>query len=171
VIPLPLVADRLLLRRFDAGDVAAMSAVYLDPDVMRYVAGGVLADAGAVAATLAREASAHDERGFAFWAVVERATGRVIGDAGFGLFEPRDALEIGWTLARDAWGRGYATEAARACVRAAFAHLAVDEILAVVDEENAASQRVAAKAGFGPVRRIDRLGRPHVVFARSAPPP
>lgn len=44
----------------------------------------------------------------------------MIGDAGFGVFAPRNLPEVGWTLARDAWGRGYATEAARACVEAAW---------------------------------------------------
>lgn len=169
MIPLPLVTSRLLLRRFEPADAAAMAGVYLDPDVMRFVSGGVFAGVEAVAESLAHEAAAQDERGFAVWAVVERATGRVIGDAGIAVYEPLDALEVGWTLARDSWGRGYATEAARACADAAFAHLAVDEIVALVDEENAASLRVAEKAGLARRGRVDRADRPHVLLARSAP--
>jgi RimJ/RimL family protein N-acetyltransferase len=168
VIPLPLVTERLLLRRFDAADAEAMAAVYLDPEVMRYVAGGVFADRAAVAESLAREAAAQDERGFAVWAVVERKTGRVIGDAGLGVHEPLGRMEAGWTLARAAWGRGYATEAAKACVEAAFANLAVDELVALVDEENGTSIRVAEKAGFVRAGRVDRLCRPHVLLAQSA---
>lgn len=169
MISLPLETDRLRLRAFTPADVPAMEAVYLDEEVMRYVAGGPFAGRAAVEEALDREARSQQTRGFAFWAVVERATGEVVGDAGFGVFEPLGELELGYTLARAAWGKGLATEAARACVRAAFEHLDVARIVAVVDRDNAASLRVAERLDMRRCGETTVHDRPHVLFelARS----
>lgn len=164
-IPLPIETERLLLRAFDpSADVEDIARVYRDPDVMRLVPGGPLADLGAVRAMLGRYASEQAERGFTFWAVVEQSTERVIGDAGFGVFEGTGELEVGYTLVRDRWGLGYATEAATACLEAGFAHLDPPRIIAVIDEENAPSMRVAERIGMALAERIDAFGRPHVVY-------
>ena len=126
-VPLPLETERLRVRPFDAEtDATAMLAVYGDPEVMRFIPGGALAGLDAVRATLETYAREQESRGFSFWAVVERETGHVIGDAGFGIFEPTGEIELGWTLARDRWGHGYGTEVAAACLSAGLAHLAVD---------------------------------------------
>jgi [ribosomal protein S5]-alanine N-acetyltransferase len=168
-IPLPIETERLLIRPFAPDtDAAAMTAVYCDAEVMRYVAGGALADEDEVRAMLDGYVRAQAERGFSSWAVVDRESGRVVGDAGFGFFEPTGEVELGYTLARASWGRGYATEAASACLAAGLAHLGVGRIIAVVDEENEASLRVAERIGMRRVERIEANGRPHVVFA-SAP--
>jgi RimJ/RimL family protein N-acetyltransferase len=123
-IPLPIKTERLLLRHFKAEDVAAMTAVYSDPVVMRHVAVPVL-DRQGIAALLDEYARHQREHGFSIWAVVEKASGRVVGDAGFEIYKPTGEPELGYTLAADVWGRGYGAEAARACVAAAFAHLTI----------------------------------------------
>ncbi|MGZ4396290.1 MAG: GNAT family N-acetyltransferase [Gaiellaceae bacterium] len=118
-VPLPIETERLHIRPFlPDSDSEAMVSVYSDPEVMRFIPGGALDGLAAVRAALAEHAAGQEARGFAFWAVVERATGLVIGDVGFGIFEPTGEIELGWTLARDRWGRGYATEAASACLAA-----------------------------------------------------
>ena len=164
-IPLPIETDRLAIRPFaPESDAEAMARVYLDPEVMRYIPGGVLADGGAVRRQLEWYAKEHAELGFSSWAVVERATGLVIGDAGFGIFKPTGDVELGWTLARDLWGHGFATEAAGACLAAGLEHLDVARIVAVVDVENERSLRVAKRLGM---RRAEELlvgGRPHILF-------
>ena len=91
----------------------------------------------------------------------------MIGDVGFGVFEPTGEIELGWTLARDRWGHGYGTEVAAACLGAGLAHLAADRIVALVDAENEASLRVAERIGMARVETIEAHGRPHVLFAAA----
>lgn len=165
-IPLPIETERLLLRRFDSErDSEPMLAVYGDPEVMRFIPGGAYSGLEAVRTRLAAYAREHDSRGFSFWAVVERDTGEVVGDVGFGVFRETSDIELGYTLRRDRWGRGYATEASRACLDAGFAHLDVARIVAVVDEENARSLRVAEGLGMVRVGTVRTNGRPHALFA------
>ena len=167
-IRLPIETERLVIRAFvPAEDAAAMAEVYCDPEVMRYIPGGAFADVDAVAVELERYVDAQAERGFSVWAVVERNSGRVVGDAGFGIFAPTNDVELGYTLARRWWGRGYATEAASACLAAGLADLDVPLIVAVVDADNASSLRVAERIGMERIGPIDAHGRPHVLFARS----
>src|SRR2546423_470251 len=165
-IPLPLETDRLLLRPFDPeSDSDPMLAVYGDAEVMRFIPGGALSGLEAVTETLERYAREQESRGFSSWAVVERDGGLVIGDAGFGLFGPTGDVELGYTLRRDCWGRGYATEAARACLAAGLAHLDVTRIVAVVDEENVGSARVAERVGMTRIDTIEAHG-PHTPSSR-----
>lgn len=168
-IPLPIETERLLVRPFVADtDGAAMWSVYSDPEVMRFIPGGVLADLEAVRSTLETYETEQRSRGFSFWAVVERGTGLVIGDVGFGIFEQTGDVELGWTLARDRWGLGYATEVAGACLSAGLTHLAAPRIVAVVDAENEPSFRVAKRIGMERIETIDAYGRPHALFAAAA---
>lgn len=167
-IPLPIETERLLVRPFRPGpDSSAMVDVYCDPDVMRFIPGGALAGEEAVRAELERYAGAQVEHGFSSWAVVERRTGRLVGDVGFGIFKPTGDVELGYSLARDCWGRGYATEAARACLAAASTHLDARRIVAVVDVENEASLRVLERIGMTRIEAIEAHGRPHALFASS----
>ena len=89
----------------------------------------------------------------------------MIGDVGFGIFEPTGDIELGYTLARDCWGRGYATEAAAACLAAGLRHLGAPRIVAAVDAENDASMRVAERIGLARIDTVEAHGRPHVLFA------
>ncbi len=92
----------------------------------------------------------HQERhGFSLWAVVERESATVIGDAGLTLYAHRGPdVELGYRLKVPYWGKGYATEAARAWLRHAFDELGLRRILAVTHEENEASRRVLEKIGM-----------------------
>ncbi len=145
----PLVSERLELRRFTAADLEPLLDVFGDPEVMRYVgeqrrplrADGVRA--------LVAASDAHwDEHGFGLLAIVERSSGRLVGEAGLQFLEAGPDIELGYTLARAAWGRGYATEAARAVLLWGFARLRLHRVLAVVDPANAASLHVLDKLGM-----------------------
>jgi RimJ/RimL family protein N-acetyltransferase len=131
---------------------------------MRFIPGGALSDERAVEALLARYAQEQTERGFSSWAVVERVTGRAIGDVGFGVFGPTGDVELGYTLARDRWELGFAVEAAGACLRAGLANLDMDRIIAVVDAENERSLIVAGRIGMAREGVLEAHGRPHVLF-------
>ncbi len=165
-IPLPIETERLVVRPFvPASDSDAMVDVYCDPEVMRFIPGGALPDIDAVRTTLATHAEAQKERGFSCWAVAQRANGRVIGDVGFGIFEPTGDIELGYTLARNRWGLGFATEAAAASLASGLAHLAAPRIIALVDAENQASMRVPPRIGMTRIETIEAYERPHVLFA------
>ena len=165
-IPLPIETERRILRPFEPeSDAEPMLEVYGDPAVMRYIPEDVYRSLAAVRATLERYGREQASRGFSFWAVVERSGGQVIGDAGFGIFRQTGDVELGYTLRRDRWRRGYATEAARACLDAALAHLDVARIVAVVDEENLRSSRVAERIGMSLADTVELRGRPHRLFA------
>jgi [ribosomal protein S5]-alanine N-acetyltransferase len=164
-IPLPIETERLILRAFEPeSDAEQMLEVYGDPTVMRYIPEDVYRSLAAVRATLERYAREQESRGFSFWAVVERSGGCVIGDAGFGVFEQTGDVELGYTLRRDRWGRGYAPEAARACLDAGLAHLDVARIVAVVDAENARSSRVAERIGMAVAETVELRSRPHRLY-------
>jgi RimJ/RimL family protein N-acetyltransferase len=160
--PLPIVTERLLIRRFTPEDIEGLAALYADPEVMRYIPYGVLGKAG-LDRVLEKYARVEAEHGFTFRAIVERSTGRFVGDVGFGVYEATGEPELGYSLARSAWGHGYATEAASACV----AHLDAPRVVALVDAENEASLRVAERIGMERQGTVDAHGRPHVLFAKE----
>ena len=166
MIPLPIETERLLLRPFTPEDVTPMLDVYGDPEVMRFIPGGAV-DPPVVAQMLAAYTQAQETRGFAVWGVVLKSSGRLIGDAGFNLFARTGEPELGYSLARDAWGNGYASEAAGGCLAAAFAHLDCARVVALVDVDNEASQRVAARIGMARLETVEAHGRPHVLFAAT----
>src|SRR5699024_9189555 len=136
----PLRGARIALRPFELSDLEAAHRVYGEAEVMRYVGeGGPVAREHATA--MIAEYRAHQARqGFAFWAVIEHATGELIGDAG--LEVTAHGVELGYTLARSRWGRGLATEAARLCIDAAFGPLGLPRLVALADVDNPASARV-----------------------------
>ena len=162
MIELPVVTERLLLRGFEPADAPAMLAVYGDQEVMRFVGEGHAVDLAGAEAMLASYADHQRRHGFSFWAVVERASGALIGDAG--LYRVGDEVEAGYTLGRAWWGRGYATEAARACLGLAFGPLDLDTVTAVADVANPASARVLVKLGFTEEEPRIAYGRPHRAF-------
>jgi RimJ/RimL family protein N-acetyltransferase len=155
-VALPIVTPRLTLRAFAPGDQAAMQRIYADPLVMLHIDTRGEDPSTWVAAYIRHQR----DHGYGFWAVEERATGELIGEAGLAPFDGHGPqLELGYLLRRDAWGRGLATEAAAACCHAAFAQLGADELLAVVDVGNDASLRVAQKLGFEVAGRRRHHGR------------
>jgi [ribosomal protein S5]-alanine N-acetyltransferase len=164
-LTLPLVTDRLILRPLREDDVAAMHAVYGDPEVMRWVGTGPVGGLGGTRA-LVRAYMDHQRRhGFAFWAVEDRATSTVLGDAGLALSAGVGPdVELGYTLGRDWWGRGLGTEAAGACVAAAFDGLGLDAVTAIVEPANAPSRRVLHKLGFVTAGRRMAFGREHLLL-------
>jgi ribosomal-protein-alanine N-acetyltransferase len=158
-----LDTPRLTLRPFAPGDVEAIHAIYSDPDVMRWVGTGPVAAETATARMLDGYAAHQRTHGFSFWAVLERDSGVLIGDAGL----HRTALgetELGYTLAQSAWGRGYATEAAGAWLHAAFNRLAIEEVIALAEPANRASVHVLDKLGLRREGTRTAFGREHLVY-------
>jgi RimJ/RimL family protein N-acetyltransferase len=129
---------------------------------LRFVGEGHAVDLAGAEAMLADYAEHQRRHGFSFWAVVERASGALIGDAG--LYRVGGDIEVGYTLGRAWWGQGYATEAARACVDLAFGTVGLDTVIAVADAANPASAHVLEKLGFTEEEPRIAYGRPHRAF-------
>ena len=86
-------------------------------------------------------------RGYGHWAVEEKASGRFVGRIGFLNPEGWPGFEIGWTLAREFWGKGYATEGARRALRYAFTEMGKEHVISLIHPENRNSIRVAERLG------------------------
>jgi RimJ/RimL family protein N-acetyltransferase len=167
-----LETARLRLRPFTAADHDAIHAVYADPEVMRYVGHGAHRALAETVRALRGYADALAARGYGFVAVVERSSGVVVGDAGLHPLAGRGPdVELGYTLARAAWGRGYGTEAAGALRDHAFAVLGVPRVMAQVEPANLASRHVLEKVGMTVVGERVTYGRPHLVYAEERPGP
>jgi [ribosomal protein S5]-alanine N-acetyltransferase len=160
-----LETPRLRLRPFTASDREAIHGIYADPEVMRYVGHGAHRTVAETARALRGYADALAARGYGFVAVIERSTGTLIGDGGLHPLAGRGPdVELGYTLARAAWGHGYATELGRALVAHAFGPLGLVRVMAQVEPENLASRHVLEKLGM--TQRGVRLayGRPHLLY-------
>ncbi|MFF7454476.1 GNAT family N-acetyltransferase [Kitasatospora sp. NPDC008115] len=144
-----LHTDRLLLRRWRDSDLEPWAAMNADPEVREHL-GDVLTRAESHV-SVARYEADFARRDYGWWAVEVRATGEFIGFAGLDDIDdglPFTGVEIGWRLARSAWGHGYATEAARAVLAFGFETLALPEILAVTTVRNLRSQAVMRRLGM-----------------------
>jgi RimJ/RimL family protein N-acetyltransferase len=165
-----LVTERLVLRQFTAADVDGLLELDGDPAVMRFISNKIRSRAEIEAEVLPRILDYYARYpDFGHWAADTRHDGEFIG--WFGLRPvvatgaamvdwvdaplPARTASLGYRLARRAWGRGYATEGARALVRRAFTELGVEEIVATTMTVNTRSRAVMEKAGLRYARTVD----------------
>ena len=136
---------RLGLRRYGAGDAAALLDVFGDPYAARFYP--AMNDPLRIRKWIAWNLRNYDEHGFGLWAVERLSDGRFIGDTGLTMqtIEGAQQHEIGYHIHRDARGLGYAAEAARACLDFAFEHVGAGFVCSVAHPENAASAKVAER--------------------------
>lgn len=147
-MPLPILTERLVLRAYDLDDLAQLHAVlYSDDDAMRLLGGP--RDLAGTRAALERSMNQHERAGYSFWPVIERESGLLVGEAGlFPLAPDGPDIALGYAFGAAFWGKGYATEAARAVLTEAFGPLALDRVVAITREANLGSRRVLEKLGF-----------------------
>ncbi len=140
-----MATERLLLRELELDDVDALIDVLGDPVAMRYYPAPF--DRDGIVAWIEWARGSYREHGFGLWAVIRRSDGRFLGDCGPMLQPVEDQLipEVGYHIVPPEQGRGYATEAARACVAWVFANTRFDAVCSLVSPENAPSRAVAAK--------------------------
>jgi [ribosomal protein S5]-alanine N-acetyltransferase len=155
-LPLPILTERLLLRDFRAEDEAAIHAYASDPEVTRHMFFPPRTEAE-THEYLSRILGTQRERPRLTWelAVVQRGQDRPIGACDLTLESGQDA-DLGYILAREAWGQGLATELATALAQAGFEHLGLERIFAICEVSHTASARVLMKAGL---RRAGTLER------------
>lgn len=165
-----LQTGRLTLRGHTPADFGECAAMWGDPRVTRHI-GGRPSTEEEVWTRVLRYAGMWALLGFGYWVVRERETGRFVGEVGLADFRrditpPLDAPEAGWVLAPWAHGQGFATEAVRATLSWADAHLAAPRTVCMIAPGNAASIRVAEKCGFRELARTTFKGEDTLLFER-----
>lgn len=172
-----LETARLRLRPWCDADREPFAAMSADPDVMRYFPATMTrAESDAMVDKIL---AGFERRGFGWWAV--EIPGRAPFAGFIGLSTPSfeapfvPCVEVGWRLAREHWGRGFATEGATACLDFGFGSLGLAEIVALTTRDNLPSQRVMAKLGMThdaaddfdhPMIPAGHLLRPHLLYRR-----
>jgi RimJ/RimL family protein N-acetyltransferase len=176
VVP-ELRTDRLLLRAWRPEDRAPFAALNSDPAVVEFLPGALDRDASDALATRCEDHWA--EEGFGLWAVEVPGVAPFVGFVGLNWarfdapFTP--AVEVGWRLARAAWGHGYATEGGRASLAFGFEDRGLDEIVSFTTRDNVRSRRVMERLRMRhdpaddfehPVVAVGSPLRPHVLYRR-----
>ena len=161
-----LETPRLALRRFTPDDLDWFAALSADPDVARYL-GGPRDRRAAEEVFDARILRYYDENpGLGIWLTVERATGRRVGYHLLNNIQGESMIQVGYTLSKEAWGLGYATEMAAAVLRYGFLDLRVPCINGIASLANHPSQRVLEKIGL---QRRGERAFPHPAYAAEGP--
>jgi RimJ/RimL family protein N-acetyltransferase len=146
---------RLILRDWREDDWAEFWRVTNTPAVMRWLGG--VQDAAGCAAARARLESYQTDNGHTFWVIERRDDGALLGFCGLKRSNqpggPQGMMEVGWRLREDAWGKGYAREAAAAALDCAFDRFGADEVIALTVRNNTASWGLMLRLGM--TRRED----------------
>jgi RimJ/RimL family protein N-acetyltransferase len=167
-----LETERLSLCPWEADDWLQFRAIAADPDVVRYIGDGTAWPAERSRQFVERQMALYSERAFCLWKLVPRLHGLqndgggLIGFCGLQPLPESEETEIGWWLARDWWGRGLATEAARVALRDGFERVGLERILAIAQPANTASIGVMQKLGMRFERMAESRGISVAMYAR-----
>jgi RimJ/RimL family protein N-acetyltransferase len=157
--------ERLLLRQPRVEDAADLAAAYSDPEVMRFIGDGGTATVAEVEAGIRQWLERWESWGMSLCSLERREDGRVLGRAGFLLWDPEtwqvpgDETELGWLLAREHWGHGYATEAAFALRDWALDERGLTRLISLINPANLRSIRVAERLGERYERDVEVRGK------------
>jgi ribosomal-protein-alanine N-acetyltransferase len=159
-----LETPRLLLREMTPRDIDFIASMMAHPDVSTFYERRFTRAASET--WLERQLDRYRRDGKGLWLAVERATGKPVGQIGlaFQYVEGVRHPEIGWLLAREYWGCGFATEAGAATRDAAFNQWGYDHVISLIRPVNVNSQRVARRLGMTEGRRVQFHGYEHCVF-------
>jgi len=142
-----LETERLTLRMFRDNDLDSYEKICADPEVIRYLGEGKTCTRAEAWRHMAFFAGHWQLRGYGHWAVEEKVSGNLIGRVGFLNPEGWPGFEIGWTLGREHWGKGYATEGARRALQYVFTELGREHVISLIHPDNHASIHVAERLG------------------------
>ena len=166
----PILTNRLELRPYVPDDIPRIHTVLYGDVRARRLTGGV-SSLAETQASIERYITLQERKGYSFWAVIEQKTGELVGEAGLKLLDDKGPeVELGYAFAPQAWGKGFATEAGEAVLRAAFGELSLNRIVAVTEVENATSQQVLAKLGFRQEGKRPSYGKELPYFVREREP-
>jgi ribosomal-protein-alanine N-acetyltransferase len=160
-----LETARLRMRPFTLDDLDALCRITADAEVMRYIADGHAITREETATNLRNIIETFQRRGFGRWAVEEKAGGALLGYCGLSQPAESPGVELVYMLARRAWGRGLATEAAGAVLRYGFEELGLERVYALTMPGNARSRRVLERLGLEYQRDAHYYGYDCVCYA------
>jgi RimJ/RimL family protein N-acetyltransferase len=156
--------ERLLLRMFTKDDLDAYASMCADAEVMRYVGAGNALSRADAWRHLAMFLGTWQLRGYGNFAVQDKASGQMIGRVGYFHPEGWPGIEMGWALARPFWGRGLATEAARACLQQGFSQFGFTHVLVFIQPEHQRSIKVAERLGARQEGTIEMFGKTALTY-------
>jgi ribosomal-protein-alanine N-acetyltransferase len=161
-------SERLLLRKWNDEDAAAVEDIYIKPEVMEFIPGGVWGP-DRTARAVARMRELDIEQGFGFYPVLVKSIGKIIGHCGLGFLEQTPEIEVAYILDSRYWGQGYASEAAKATIAHGFSRLNISRIVAVAFPENVRSIGVMRSIGMTSLGPAHHFGATLVKYeARKA---
>ena len=139
---------RLILRHITLEDTEALAAIYADPIVMKFFRS--VRSPEVTRQKIKKMIESYQQYGFGTWATIYRPDNQFIGRCGLipHIIDASSEIEIAYLLAKEYWGRGLATEAARAIRDYGFEKIGCDRLISLIDHENIASQKVALKTGL-----------------------
>jgi len=146
-----------------AEDFDEYAAIHVDSEVTRFTVRAQLSRYDAWR-HMAMIAGHWVLRGYGMWGVFEKSSGHLVGRVGFYYPDGWPAFELGWTLGRNFWGKGYATEAARRCLDYAFDEMGRDHVISLIDPANVASIRVAERIGETVEGEVEVAGYRSLVY-------
>jgi RimJ/RimL family protein N-acetyltransferase len=165
----PIVdTPRLRLRAFRLADLDAYAAMCADAEVMRYIGNGGAVGREVAWRHLAMFLGAWALTGHGMWAIERRSDGALIGRAGFLDPEGWPGCELAWLLARDAWGQGFAFEAAQAALAFGRREQGLGEVISLIRPDNARSIALAERLGARSAGPIEFMGAEALLY-RHAP--
>lgn len=160
--------ERLLLREFRQSDLDSMALMFANEEVPRFITpDGLPKDREYAWRTMTYLTGHWIMRGFGMWALEERVSGRFVGYCGPYYPESWPEKEIGWTVAREFWGKGLASEAARAALGYARTTLKWPRVIHVIDPANTRSIAVAERIGSRRVGEWQRHGKPLLLYGQD----
>jgi [ribosomal protein S5]-alanine N-acetyltransferase len=160
--------SRLVMRPFRSRDATAAFGWFGDPVVMRFVPSGPDTSVEQTRERIARYQEHQNTHGFSKWLILERQSGNAVGDSGLIEMQAYGWIDLGFRLAQPYWGKGFATEAAAAWVRAAFQDFHLNRLNAFAHVENAVSIHVLKKVGFLAGRQVTVMGMNSILFSLVA---
>lgn len=161
-----LTTPRLVLSPVTVRDHAALLAHWTEPQVRQFLFDGMILSAADVTRVIEDSARSFGEAGYGLWLIRERDDGELAGTVGLRPLEDL-GLEVIYSLVPGIWGKGYATEAARAVVDYALGPLGLPEVLAEIDAGNQASAAVAERLGMTPFAVVDGLLGPMTRYRKA----
>jgi [ribosomal protein S5]-alanine N-acetyltransferase len=160
--------DRLILREITPADAEQAYLLNLDPEVIRYT-GDVSFSNVEEAKTFLENYSSYKQYGFGRWAVIDKHTIEFLGWCGLKFLEDEGLHDIGFRFFKKHWGKGYATEAAKACLQLGFDKYNMPSIIGRAAKENKASINVLRKLGLTFLKESDCHGDEAVIYVINRP--
>lgn len=159
-----LETERLLLRMFTKDDLDAYAGICADAEIMRFVGDGKPLSRTDAWRHIAIFLGTWQLRGYGTLAVQDKVSGQMIGRVGYIHPEGWPGIELSWVLARQFWGHGLATEAARACLQHGFSKLGFNHVISLIHPENRRSISVAERLGGIHESSTEIFGKPALIY-------